>query len=249
MTLEVQQGSNQDIQNFGYGNFYFSSPFQGQTGLEGNTSKSDIFFAPLCVHFSHLTLKNPGAGSFHPICTSLRKGEGERKEICIFSRFLSLWGRCFQVEWTFSKVWTEDSVRSDIRGGSRLSSTYKPNICAGKWPVSMFVALVIWLSQQRTDERWSVYRTERRDVIQDYNWFLNELTFPFLYQFSISLGLRSLKFREEFKYDIYASLQTTFHSSTEVPYFYPWSIIGPKGPFSFGKWASLPSQKPSSWRD
>ena len=148
-----------------FGNFYFSSPFQGQTGVEGNTSKSDIFFAPLCVPFSHLTLKNPGAGSFHPICSSLRKGDGERKEICIFSRFLSFWGRCFQVEWAFSKVWTEDSVRSDIRGGSRLSSTYKPNICAGKWPVSMFVASVIWLSQQRTDERWNVYIGQRGGML------------------------------------------------------------------------------------
>ena len=49
-----------------------------------------------------------------------------------------------------------------------------------------------------------------------------DLTLPFLDQFSISLGLRNLKFREEFKDGIYASIRTTFNFSTEAPNFYPW---------------------------
>ena len=37
------------------------------------------------------------------------------------------------------------------------------------------------------------------------------LTSPFLGQFSLSLGLRNLKFREEFKYGIYASIRTLLY--------------------------------------
>ena len=63
--------------------------------------------------------------------------------------------------------------------------------------------------------------------------FYELLARPFLDQFSISLGLRNLKFREEFEYGIYTSIRTIFNSSNE-PYFYPLLIIGPEGPFLFG---------------
>ena len=44
---------------------------------------------------------------------------------------------------------------------------------------------------------------------------------PFFSQFSISLGLGNVKFREEFEYGIYTSIQTIFNASTEAPFFFP----------------------------
>ena len=67
---------------------------------------------------------------------------------------------------------------------------------------------------------WEKERTDERSAVKD-----KDRARPFLAQFSKSFGLRSIKFREEFKYGIHASIRTTFHSSTEAPYLYQGTIF------------------------
>ena len=86
-------------------------------------------------------------------------------------------------------------------------------------------------SEKRT--RDSIYRSplSNRERTSKRRFKLDER--PFLAQFSTSLGLRHLKFREEFEYGLNTLIQTTFLSSNETIFLS--LIIGPKGPFLFDR--------------
>ena len=58
---------------------------------------------------------------------------------------------------------------------------------------------IVYIKHFSVQNRLSIPHPEVEQLWNEY-----ELTLPFLVQFSISLGLRNLKFREEFKYGIFA---------------------------------------------
>ena len=76
-------------------------------------------------------------------------------------------------------------------------------------------------------------------------YWQKELARPFLARFSKSLGLWNLKWREEFKYDSFASIRATFYLWTEAPSFYPWLMIS-RGHFCL---VVSPSKSTNYWRD